>query len=183
VGGRRGPASAAALRRRPRPRSPTPNPDFDAVGPSARQASATPAACGQEGEIMIYIGKFFYVTNQQEIEEAERRHGEFDLIIEAGDGQGAFAAFKERIAEIRAAGDFFMGHTSIFFIQLLEFDRFPRTQALMLNLRSTAGDPLMPFIGCSLPSDQGDACRIYDWKNNRPEIDGQNEQLFLEFRE
>jgi hypothetical protein len=132
---------------------------------------------------MIYIGKFFYVTNQQEIEEAERRHGEFDLIIEAGDGQGAFAAFKERIAEIRAAGDFFMGHTSIFFIQLLEFDRFPRTQALMLNLRSTAGDPLMPFIGCSLPSDQGDACRIYDWKNNRPEIDGQNEQLFLEFRE
>ena len=31
---------------------------------------------------MIFIGKFFYLTNQQEIEEQERRHGEFDLIIE-----------------------------------------------------------------------------------------------------
>lgn len=130
---------------------------------------------------MIYIGKFFYLTNQQEIEEQERRHGEFDLIVEAGEGESAFLKFKQRIAEIRAKGDFFQGQTRIFFIQLLEFDRFPRNQALMLNLKSTAGDPLMPFIGCSIPSDQGDACRIYDWRNNEPEIDGQNEKLFLEF--
>ena len=34
---------------------------------------------------MIFIGKFFYLTNQQEIEEQERRDGEFDLIIEARD--------------------------------------------------------------------------------------------------
>jgi len=131
---------------------------------------------------MIFIGKFFYLTNQQEIEEQDRRHGEFDLIIEAQDGETAFLKFKERIAEIRDKGDFFQGQTRIFFIQLLEFDRFPRSQALMLNLKSTAGDPLMPFIGCSIPSDQTDACRIYDWKNNEPEIDGQNEKLFLEFR-
>ena len=132
---------------------------------------------------MIFIGKFFYLTNQQEIEEVERRHGEFDLIIEAVDGSQAFAKFKKRIADLRVKGDFFQGQTSIFFIQLLEFDRFPRQQALMLNLKSTAGDPVMPFIGCSLPSDQHDACRIYDWKNNEPEIDGRNEKLFLEFRD
>ena len=132
---------------------------------------------------MIFIGKFFYLTNQQEIEEQERRHGEFDLIIEARDGETAFEKFKQRIAEIRDKGDFFRGQTRVFFIQLLEFDRFPRTQALMLNLKSTAGDPLMPFIGCSIPSDQTDACRIYDWKNNEPEIDGQNEKLFIEFRD
>ena len=132
---------------------------------------------------MIFIGKFFYLTSQQEIEEEDRRHGEFDLIIEARDGETAFLKFKERIAEIRDKGDFFQGQTRVFFIQLLEFDRFPRSQALMLNLKSTAGDPLMPFIGCSIPSDQTDACRIYDWKNNEPEIDGQNEKLFLEFRD
>jgi hypothetical protein len=130
---------------------------------------------------MIFIGKFFYLTNQQEIEEQERRHGEFDLIVEAQEGEDAFMKFKQRIGELRDKGDFFKGQTRIFFIQLLEFDRFPRHQALMLNLKSTAGDPLMPFIGCSIPSDQADACRIYDWKNNEPEIDGQNEKLFLEF--
>ncbi|MCB2169551.1 MAG: hypothetical protein KQI78_17985 [Deltaproteobacteria bacterium] len=130
---------------------------------------------------MIFIGKFFYLTNQQEIEEQERRHGEFDLIVEAQEGEDAFMKFKQRIGDLRDKGDFFQGQTRIFFIQLLEFDRFPRHQALMLNLKSTAGDPLMPFIGCSIPSDQADACRIYDWKNNEPEIDGQNEKLFLEF--
>ena len=132
---------------------------------------------------MIFIGKFYYLTNQQEIEEQERRHGEFDLIIEAIDGESAFHKFKQRIADLRDKRDFFQGQTRIFFIQLLEFDRFPRNQALMLNLKSTAGDPLMPFIGCSIPSDQADACRIYDWKNNEPEIDGQNEKLFLEFHD
>ena len=130
---------------------------------------------------MIFIGKFYYLTNQQEIEEGDRRHGEFDLIVEAQEGEDAFMKFKQRIGELRDKGDFFQGQTRIFFIQLLEFDRFPRHQALMLNLKSTAGDPLMPFIGCSIPSDQADACRIYDWKNNEPEIDGQNEKLFLEF--
>ena len=106
---------------------------------------------------MIFIGKFFYLTNQQEIEEQERRHGEFDLIVEAPNGESAYLKFKTRIGELREKGDFFQGQTRIFFIQLLEFDRFPRAQALMLNLKSTAGDPLMPFIGCSVPSDQADA--------------------------
>jgi hypothetical protein len=32
---------------------------------------------------MFYIGKFLHMTNQQETEESERRHGEFNLIIQA----------------------------------------------------------------------------------------------------
>jgi hypothetical protein len=52
---------------------------------------------------------------------------------------------------------------------------------MMINYKSVAGDPVMPFIGCTVPSHETDACRIFDWKNNTPEIDGQNEQLFLKF--
>jgi hypothetical protein len=29
---------------------------------------------------MIFIGEFFHLTNQEEIEERDRRHGEFNLI-------------------------------------------------------------------------------------------------------
>jgi len=70
----------------------------------------------------------------------------------------------------------------LFFIRLLEFENFPQVKALMLNYKSTVGDPLVPFIGCTIPSDQTDACRIYNWKDNAPEIDGKNENLFIEFK-
>jgi hypothetical protein len=40
----------------------------------------------------------------------------------------------------------------------------------------------MPFIGCIIPSDQVDACRIHSWEGNTPEIDGQNQKVFLEFK-
>jgi hypothetical protein len=130
---------------------------------------------------MIYIGEFFYTNNQQEAEEQDRRHGEFNLIVEADHSEQAITLFRERIIEFREASDFFEGDCSIFFIRLLEFENFPRTKALMLNYKSTAGDPLMPFIGCTIPSDQTDSCRIYSWKEKQPEIDGQNENLFLEF--
>ena len=52
---------------------------------------------------------------------------------------------------------------------------------MMLNYKSVAGDPVMPFIRCSLPNDLSDSCRISDWKNNAPEIDGDEEKLFLRF--
>ncbi len=131
---------------------------------------------------MIYFGEFFFINNQQEVEEKDRRYGEFNLIVEADHNQEAVKLFRERIIEFRESSDFFEGDCSIFFIRLLEFENFPRTKALMLNYKSTAGDPLMPFIGCTIPSDQTDACRIYDWKDNRPEIDGRGENLFIEFR-
>jgi hypothetical protein len=40
----------------------------------------------------------------------------------------------------------------------------------------------MPFIGCIIQSDQVDACRIYNWEDSTPEIDGQNQKVFLEFK-
>ncbi len=43
-------------------------------------------------------------------------------------------------------------------------------------------DPSMPFIGCIIPSDQVDACKIHNWDDSTPEIDGQNQKVFLEFK-
>ena len=131
---------------------------------------------------MIYIGEFFFLTNQEEIEENERRYGEFNMVIDADTAQSAVDSFRQRIVEFREKSEFFTGECKIFFIRLLEFENFPRSRALVLNYKSTAGDPLMPFIGCTIPSDQTDACRIYNWKDNAPEIDGQNEQLFMSFK-
>ena len=131
---------------------------------------------------MIYIGNFLHVTNQQEVLETERRHGDFSLIVESEDFDSAVTKFKNRIAEFRQSTDFFQGDCRIFFIQLFEFDSFPKTQAMMLNFKSIVGDPALPFIDCLIPTDGSDSCRIFDWKNNSPEIDGENEKLFMEFK-
>jgi len=131
---------------------------------------------------MIYIGEFFFLTDQQEIEEGDRRHGEFNLILESEDPRAAIDHFKQRIVEFRRKSEFFTGDCKIYFIRLLEFENFPQNRALMLNYKSVAGDPVMPFIGCTIPSDQTDSCRIYNWKDNAPEVDGRNETLFIEFK-
>lgn len=131
---------------------------------------------------MIYIGEFFFLTDQQEVEERDRRHGEFNLILESNEPREAIDQFKQRIVEFRRKSEFFTGDCKIYFIRLLEFENFPQNRALMLNYKSVAGDPLMPFIGCTIPSDQTDSCRVYNWKDNAPEVDGRNETLFLEFK-
>lgn len=130
---------------------------------------------------MIYFGNFLYVNNQQEVAESDRRHGEFNLVVEAPSNQAAIALFKERIIKLRETSDFFEGDCAIYFNQLLEFHNFPKDEALMLNYRSIVGDPLMPFIGCSIPNSEADNCRIFDWKNNKPEVDGEDESIFLTF--
>lgn len=135
-----------------------------------------------KGVGMIYIGEFFFLTDQQEVEERDRRHGEFNLILESNEPREAIDQFKQRIVEFRRKSEFFTGDCKIYFIRLLEFENFPRNRALMLNYKSVAGDPLMPFIGCTIPSDQTDSCRVYNWKDNAPEVDGRNETLFLEFK-
>ncbi len=56
---------------------------------------------------MIYIGKFLHATNQQRTKEENRRHGEFNLIIEADDEQTAVDKFKERIKEFRGKTELF----------------------------------------------------------------------------
>jgi hypothetical protein len=40
----------------------------------------------------------------------------------------------------------------------------------------------MPFIGCIIQSDPVDACRIYNWEDSTPEMDGQNQKVFLEVK-
>jgi len=130
---------------------------------------------------MYFIGNFVHATNQEEILEEDRRHGEFSLIVSAAEPYQAFPKFKDRIVEYREKSNFFQGDCSIYLIQLFELDTFPVDEAMMLNYKSIAGDPLMPFIRCSLPSDLTDSCRLFDWKSNVPEIDGQTEKLFLKF--
>jgi len=134
------------------------------------------------GGFMLYIGNFYYVSHQEEELDANRRHGEFNLMVEADSSETAVDMFKSRIVALRKFRDFFGGGCFIFFTQLLEFEGFPRTEAMILNYKSYAGDPVFPFIGCTIPSDQVDACRIYNWEDSTPEIDGQNQKVFLEFK-
>lgn len=131
---------------------------------------------------MIYIVNFLVLTDQEQIQETDRRHGEFNLIVEAPDVSAALVSFKNCIVEYRQKKDFFQGDCSFFLIQLLEFDRLPANNAMLLTYKSTVGDPMLPYISCLVPGENTDSCRIFDWKEKRPQIDGQAENLFLEFR-
>ena len=131
---------------------------------------------------MLYIGKFLHMTNQQEAEESQRRHGEFNLIVEAENDQAAIERFKERILDSRENSEFFEGDSLIYFVHLLELEEFPIDRARLLYYKSIAGDPVMPYISCSTPNGKTDGCRILNWMQNRPEIDGEDANLFMEFK-
>ena len=131
---------------------------------------------------MLYIGKFLHMTNQQHTEESERRHGEFNLIVQAKNSQEAIEYFKERIIDSRENSDLFEGDCVIYLAHLLEMEEFPSERAKMLYYKSVAGDPIMPYISCSAPNGETDGCRILNWMKNRPEIDGADADLFLEFK-
>jgi hypothetical protein len=131
---------------------------------------------------MLYIGKFLHMTNQQHTEESERRHGEFNLIVQAKNSQEAAEYFKERIIDSRENSDLFEGDCAIYLTHLLEMEKFPSERAKMLYYKSVAGDPVMPYISCSAPNGETDGCRILNWMKNRPEIDGEDADLFLEFK-
>ena len=131
---------------------------------------------------MLYIGKFLHMTNQQEAEESERRHGEFNLIVEAENEQAAVERFKARILDARQNSDLFEGDSAIYFVHLLELEEFPSDRARLLYYKSIAGDPVMPYISCSTPNGETDGCRILNWMQNRPEIDGEDANLFMEFK-
>jgi hypothetical protein len=130
---------------------------------------------------MIYIGKFLHATNQQESDATERRHGEFNLIIEAEGKDIAIEKFRERITEFRKSTELFEGDSFIYFVHMVELDEFPAKNAKMLYYKSIAGDPVMPFISCSNPTADAEGCRIYNWQESRPEIDGQDANVFLQF--
>jgi len=131
---------------------------------------------------MIYIGNFLVLTDQEKIQETDRRHGDFNLIVEAPDAPAALVSFKDCIVGYRRKKDFFQGDCSFFLIQLLEFDQLPANNAMLLTYKSTVGDPILPYISCLVPGEDTDSCRIFDWKEKRPQIDGQAENLFLEFQ-
>ena len=132
---------------------------------------------------MKFIGVFAHSTNQEKTSEADRRYGEFNLMVDAESTKEAIHMFKNRILEFRRNSQFFEGICKVFLVQLFEFDDFPKTRAMMLNYKSIAGDPEMPIISCTAPTDQGDWCSIHDWRNNWPNVDGQMEKMFLEFKE
>jgi len=132
--------------------------------------------------MMLYIGKFLHMTNQQKAEESERRHGEFNLIVQAENGEAAVERFKERIVASRESSDLFEGDSSIYIVHLLELEEFPSDRARVLYYKSIAGDPVMPYISCSTPNGETDGCRILNWMKNRPEIDGEDANLFIEFK-
>ena len=131
---------------------------------------------------MIYVGKFLHATDQQKTKETDRRHGEFNLIIEAENQDIALDKFKERIAEFRETSDLFAGDCFIYMVHLLELEAFPSDRARMLYYKSIAGDPIMPYISCSAPSGDADGCRILNWMVNRPELDGLDTNVFLHFK-
>ena len=130
---------------------------------------------------MLYIGNFLYLTNQQCESESDRRHGEFNLIVETSNNEAAVDLFREQILELRASSDFFEGKCRIFFSQTIEFERVSNSSATLINFKSIAGDPQMPFIGCTLPTDAADDCRVFGWDENQPEIDGEKGNPFMEF--
>ncbi len=130
---------------------------------------------------MIYIGNLLYLSNQQSASENERRHGEFNLIVEADSNEAAMVMFRDRIVELREGSDLFEGKCRIYFNQLLELDRVSGMEATMVNLKSVAGDPTMPYIACTLPTEMANDCRIFNWDEKQPEIDGKKEETFLEF--
>lgn len=130
---------------------------------------------------MIFLGNFLFVTNQKAANIAERRHGEFNLIVEAQEEAIAIEKFRDRILKFKKESSFFEGACDIFFSRLLRFDDFPSDAAVMVDYKSFAGDPAMPYIQCSLPSAERNACIIHQWQENHPKSDGEENQLFLSF--
>jgi len=145
-------------------------------------ANVLPPAC-MKGNGMIYIGKFLYTTNQKARDENLRRHGEFNLLVSAPDKDAAVANFMRRIEDARTSTGFFEGESRIYMVHILEMDDVPADRARMFNFQSMAGDPVMPFISCQAPSGEGDGCRILNWHNNRPGLDGQVAKPFMQLND
>jgi len=131
---------------------------------------------------MIYISNMLYLSNQEAASEKERRHGEFNLMVDANNIDTAIEMFRHRIIELRESHDFFEGKTMIFLNQLLEFDRISKIEATVVNFKSVLGDPVMPFIGCTLPSEITDDCKIFDWDDKQPQIDQEKRRPFIDFQ-
>lgn len=130
---------------------------------------------------MYFIGNFQYLTDQEQDKEQERRHGFFSMMVQADSSEEAMEKFQKRLIIFRQSSSFFEGHCTIYISQLLEFDEVPDQEAVMLNLKSYMGDPVLPFISCVVPTEQSNACSIQEWEDSRPLTEGQQDSLFLQF--
>jgi hypothetical protein len=66
-------------------------------------------------------------------------------------------------------------------VHFLELSEFPKDRARMLYYKSIAGDPSMPYISCSAPSGDSEGCKILNWMERTPELDGQDANLLIRF--
>ena len=130
---------------------------------------------------MYFIANFHHVTDQQQPDEPDRRHGTFSMMIKADSSAIALAKFRERLTQFRQTTSLFSGQCTIYLNQLLEFEHFPEDEAALINLKSFAGDPVMPHIACVTPTEMNNACHIQSWENNQPVSDGQVAEAFLKF--
>ena len=130
---------------------------------------------------MYFIGNFQHISDQQAEDEQDRRHGDFSMMVEADTVDAALDKFRQRLVDFKEGATFFAGRCEIYITQLLEFDQIPQNEAVMLNFKSYAGDPMMPFIACVVPSEQSNSCSIHEWQNNRPVTEGRKDSAFLKF--
>ena len=130
---------------------------------------------------MYFIGNFTHISDQESKIEQDRRHGDFSMMVEAEAVDAALDKFRQRLVRFKDATTFFEGQCTIYITQILEFDQIPQKEAVVLNFKSYAGDPMMPFISCVVPSEQSNACSIHEWQNNRPMTEGRKDNVFLTF--
>lgn len=103
------------------------------------------------------------------------------MMVSADSTNEAMEKFRQKLLDYRKSTTFFEGRSTIFITQLLEFEQFPRDEAIMLNFKSFAGDPIMPFIACSVPTEQSNACKIHEWDGGQPLTEGKKDAVFVQF--
>ncbi|MFP4033014.1 MAG: hypothetical protein ACLFRG_13275 [Desulfococcaceae bacterium] len=130
---------------------------------------------------MIFVAHFLHVSHQQESSDSDRRHGAFHMMIDAEDQEAARARFRERLEQIGRGSGLFEGACRIYLTRMLQFEQPPKNHAVMFSFQSMAGDPVMPYIGCSSPSGETDGCEIIHWEDNVPVMDEQPASPFFSF--
>lgn len=131
---------------------------------------------------MYFFANFTHLTDQQQSNESDRRHGSFAMLVEADTADSALDMFRERLTRLKKTTSFFSGQCTIYINQLLEFAEFPKKEAVLINLKSFAGDPVMPHIACVVPTEDSNACHIMTWEDNQPQREGQVDRLFIQFK-
>lgn len=130
---------------------------------------------------MYFIANFQHISDQHADDENHRRHGSFSMMVSADSRDRALDLFRRRLIQFKEESTLFEGKCTIFISQMLEFDQIPSQEAVLLNYKSFAGDPVMPFIACVVPTEQSNACNIHEWENNQPITEGQKDSVFIQF--